>query len=238
MKAVLEVLSSERRARWFLLACLQSAIGTGAATVALLIIAYDRLHSPWAITAILLAEWLPSMVAGPLFGAVVDRLSRRWCAVVADLMSAGAFVALGLVDSFALTIALALVAGVGISLFSPAILAALPSLVQEDRQAAVTSLYGAVRDAGRTLGPLLAAIAFPLVGTETVMIINGATFAVSAAALAVIPFGARAGDGEPAPGALRGLLAEAREGMVAAWRLSGVRVVLWASTLIVACAAM
>jgi MFS family permease len=238
MRAVLEVLSRERRARWFLLASLQSAIGTGAATVALVILAYDRLRSPWAITLILLAEWLPSMVAGPLFGAVVDRWSRRACAIAADALSAVAFVALGLVDSFAATLALALVAGVGISLFSPAILAALPTLVEERREAAVTSLYGAVRDAGRTVGPLLAAIAFPLVGVGAVMAINGATFALSAVALAFIPFGARAEAGGDEAAAPRGLLAEAREGLVTAWRLAGVRVVLWASTAIVVCAAM
>src|SRR4051812_15889296 len=149
MKAVLDVLSRERRARWFLLASLQSAIGTGAATVALVVIAYDRLHSPWAITLVLLAEWLPSMVAGPLIGAAVDRWSRRTCAIVADVLSGAAFVGLGFVDSLAATVALALVAGVGISLWFPAVLAALPSLAAPERQAAVTSLFGAVRDAGR-----------------------------------------------------------------------------------------
>src|SRR3954452_3740728 len=128
MRRVLEVFSKETRARWFLLASLQSSVGTGAATVALVIIAYDRFHSPWAITLILLAEWLPSMVAGPLFGAMVDRWSRRGCAIAADVLSAASFVALGFVDSFELTVALALAAGVGISLWSPAILAALPSL--------------------------------------------------------------------------------------------------------------
>src|SRR5918998_1930395 len=147
MSAVFAVLSKEPRARWFLLACLQSAIGTGAATVALVLLAYERLQSPWAITLVLLAEWLPSMVAGPLLGAMVDRWSRRACAIVADLLSAGAFIALGFVDSFAATVVLALVAGIGISLWSPAILAALPSLVAEERRVAVTSLFGAVRDA-------------------------------------------------------------------------------------------
>src|SRR3954451_2773620 len=235
MRRVLEVFSKEPRARWFLLASLQSSIGTGAATVALVILAYDRLHSPWAITLILLAEWLPSMVAGPVFGAMADRWSRRACAIAADLLSAGAFVALAFVDSFALTELLALVAGVGISLWSPAILAALPSLVAADRRAAVTSLFGAVRDAGRTFGPLVAAAAFPLVGTETVMVVNGATFAVSAVAMALIPFGERvAGAAEPGTR----LLSDAREGLVVTWRMPGVRVILLASTAIIFTAAM
>src|SRR3954470_20991393 len=117
MTEVLAVFTKEPRARWFLLASLQSSVGTGAATVALVVIAYDRFHSPWAITLVLLAEWLPSMVAGPLFGAMADRWSRRACAIAADVLSAVAFVALALVDSYALTVALALVAGIGISLW-------------------------------------------------------------------------------------------------------------------------
>src|SRR3954451_1294431 len=234
MRRVLEVFSKEPRARWFLLASLQSSIGTGAATVALVIIAYDRLHSPWAITLILLAEWLPSMVAGPVFGAMADRWSRRACAVGADVLSAAAFVGLGFAHSFGLTLALALAAGVGISLWSPAILAALPSLVEPERRAAVTSLYGAVRDTGRTAGPLVAALAFPLVGTETVMVVNGATFAASAVAMALIPFGAREAPAGPRPS----LLAEAREGLVITWRLPAFHVILWASTAIISTAAM
>ena len=236
MRVVVEVFSKERRARWFLLACLQSAVGTGAATVALVVLAYERHRSPWAITLVLLAEWLPSMVAGPLLGAMVDRWSRRGCAIAADLLSAGAFIALALVDSFAATVALALVAGIGISLWSPAILAALPSLVAPERQSAVTSLFGATRDAGRTLGPLAAAAAFPLIGIEAVMIINGATFAVSAVAMALISFGERSA--EVAPGGARRLLADAREGLVASWRLPGVAVILWSSTAIIFTVAM
>jgi hypothetical protein len=58
-----------------LIAHAQSALGTGAAAVALVVLAYKRFHSPWAITLVLLADFLPAMVLGPLFGAAVDRLN-------------------------------------------------------------------------------------------------------------------------------------------------------------------
>src|SRR4051794_16909676 len=198
-----------------------------------MVLAYDRLHSPWAVSLVLLADFLPSMLLGPIFGAVADRWSRRTCAVVADVLRAGAFVGIGLVDSFEVTVVLATVAGVGTALFSPAVLAALPSLAAPDRSAVVTSLYGATRDIGRTLGPLVAALAFPLIGAENLMVVNGATFAVSAIAIALIPFGREVEDGEH-----RGLLSEAREGLTVTWRLAGVQVVLWASTLVIVFAAM
>jgi MFS family permease len=233
MSQVLAVLRHEPRARWFLLANAQSTIGSGAAIVALMVLAYDRMHSAWAVSLVLLADFLPSMVLGPVFGAAADRWSRRTCAIVADIVRAAAFVGIGLVDSFAATVVLAMIAGVGTALFSPAVLAALPTLAGPERGAAVTSLYGATRDIGRTLGPLLAAIGFPLIGADNLMIVNGATFAISALAIALIPFGAGVADGER-----RSLMQEAREGLTLTWQIAGVNVVVWASTLVIVFAAM
>jgi MFS family permease len=235
MREVVEVIRREPRARWFLLAHAQSAIGTGAAAVALVVLAYDRMRSPWAITLVLLAEFLPAMVLSPLFGAMADRWSRKACAIAADLLSASAFIAIGLIDSFAATVALALVAGVGTALFAPAALAALPSLAAPERTAAVTSLYGAVRDVGRTLGPLVAALAFSLIGAANLMIVNGVTFALSALVLMFVAFGETAAR---APGGYRQLLGEAREGIAITSRMPGVRIVVWASTAIIVFAAM
>src|ERR671919_362398 len=78
MRPVLDLLKHERRARIFFLALAQSSLGTGAAYVALLLVAYERFRSPWAIGLILLADVLPAMVLGPVFGAVADRCWRRW----------------------------------------------------------------------------------------------------------------------------------------------------------------
>src|SRR3712207_7177275 len=48
----------------------RSAIGNGAGYVALLLLAYETFHSAWAVSAVLLADFLPSMLAG-------DRKSTR-----------------------------------------------------------------------------------------------------------------------------------------------------------------
>ena len=74
--------------------------------MALLVLAYERLESPWAISLVLLADFLPSMFLGPIFGAAADRWSRRWCAATADLARALAFVSLAFFDGFAVTVAL------------------------------------------------------------------------------------------------------------------------------------
>ena len=69
--------SDEQLARWYFAALAQSSLGTGAAAVALLLVAYERFRSPWAIGLVLLADVAPAMLLGPVFGAAADRWSRR-----------------------------------------------------------------------------------------------------------------------------------------------------------------
>jgi hypothetical protein len=68
-----ELLRREPRVRGFFAAHAQSSLGNGAAYVALLVLAYDRLHSPWAITLVLLADMGAPMILGPFCGAAADR---------------------------------------------------------------------------------------------------------------------------------------------------------------------
>lgn len=228
MTEAVTLLRREPQARVFFAAVAQSSLGTGAAYVALLLIAYQRFHSPWAISLILLAEFVPAMLLGPLLGAVADRWSRRRCAVAADAVRAAAFIGIGLVGSFEATFVLALVAGLGTALFRPAVLAALPSLVRPERSAAATSLYGTLTDAGFTIGPALAAGALLVLGPQELLVANGVTFAVSALLVARLHFGdapARDSDAEGL-GIGGALIAETREGLKAVASMPAVAIVL------------
>jgi MFS family permease len=178
--------------RRFFFAHGQSQIGTGAAYVALLLVAYHRLHSGWAVTLVLLSDFLPAVVLGPCCGVLADRYSRRSLAISADLLRVGAFMGLALVSSFAATVALALLAGVGTALFRPAVNAALPALVADEERSSATSLYGALYSAGFTLGPAFCGLLL-LFGPPTwVLLANAATFLVSALLLIGVPMGGKA----------------------------------------------
>ena len=227
MRDVIALLRAEPRSRLFYLALAQSALGNGAAYVALLLVAYDRWRSPWAISLVLLADLLPAMLLGPVFGAVADRWSRRLCAVIADVLRAAAFVGIAVVDDFAATVAFAVLAGAGTALFTPATLAGLPSLVSKERLPAATSLYGAIADLGFTAGPGLAAGMLVVAGAEELLLVNGITFAVSAVILARLRFGARPLGIEPAPGRLLpSLFRDARDGLRAISGMRAIRVVI------------
>jgi len=231
MRESLEVLRESRRSRAFFLTLAQSSLGTGAGYVALLLVAYERYESPWAISIILGADLLPAMLLGPVFGALADRWSRRWCAVAADVLRVVAFIGIALVDSFTATVAFAVLAGVGTGLFLPATVAGLASISGEKRLPAATALYGAASDFGYTLGPAIAAGGFALLGAKTVLVVNGATFAVSAVVLSRLSWGGTARSGAAA-GSLgrpvRSILQDARDGVRLAARLRGTRTVLLA----------
>jgi MFS family permease len=149
----LDLLRHERLARVYYAVLAQSALGNGAAYIALLVVAYERFHSAWAISLILLADFVPAMLFGPIFGAAADRWSRRNCLILSDVVRGVAFLGIALVDSFAATVVLALLAGAGTGLFNPASLAAVPSLVKPERLPAATALYGAITDLGFIVGP-------------------------------------------------------------------------------------
>lgn len=230
MRQVIELLRTESRARLFFSALAQSAIGNGAGYVALLLIAYERYESAWAISLVLLADFMPAMLLGPVFGAAADRWSRRGCMVVSDGVRAVAFVGIAMVDSYAATVAFALLAGVGTGLFTPAALAALPSVTEPKRAPAATALYGVTTDIGFTVGPALAAIGLLFVSPVEITLINGITFAISALILLRLPFGAVAAAVEaPAAGGLQ-LLREAREGLKVLGGVPGARAVIAGSS--------
>jgi MFS family permease len=163
----------------------QSALGDAAAEVALLLIAYQRLHSTWAFVAVLLADRVPRMVFAPLAGVLADRLSRRTLLIVADLLRAGALLGLVLIPSFAVTVALAGVLGCGTALYRPVAEAALPALASEREEAAraVTSRWTLITF-GEMLGWTLAAAMLLAFSPSTVLLFDAATFAVSIAVLA------------------------------------------------------
>lgn len=240
MRRTLDLLRHERRAAVFFGVLTQSSLGTGAGYVALLLIANDRFDSPWAISAVLIADLLPAMLLGPLFGALADRWSRRRCMVIAELLRALGFGGIAVVGSFEATLGFSVVAGTGTALFTPAALAALPSLVDDPRHApAATSLYGAVGDVGYTVGPAAAAGLLLLGGPVTIMAVNAITFVVSALVLAPLrfgsaPAGAPLGAGELPPSLLR----QTADGLGAMRGMRAIRVVVLGSSAALFCAGL
>jgi MFS family permease len=219
MRSVATLWREERPARWFFAAHLQSGLGAAAGYVALMLLAYERIGSAWAATAVMLADLIPSMLLGPLLGGVVDRTSRLGCAIAGDVVRASAFAGLMLTDGIGPMIALAFASGAGNALFRPATSALLPSLVGDERLTAANALYGMVRDVGMLLGPACAAGLLLLGSPQLVIGINAVTFAASAVLLLRLrghlrPLPATGEDGAETGSTLAGIGAVVRDPVV------------------------
>jgi MFS family permease len=172
--------------RRFLLVSMQSSVGNAIGYVALLLLAYDRFRSPWAISLVLLADFLPAIVLAPVFGALADRFSRRLLAVSADLLRSAAFVGLAFAGSFEAILALALVAGIGTALYHPAAKSALAGLAAPHGDTAMGALV-TVWSASSVAGPAVATVLLLALSPSELLLVDAATFLISAVVLRRLP---------------------------------------------------
>ena len=158
-----------------------SGLGTWIAVVALTIDVYDRTGSAKWVSALLVADFLPSVAIGLLFGPLIDRLSRRRIMVVADLARVGIFVALPFTNSPEAIVILAAGAGFATGFFRPASYAGLPNLVTASELPSANSLLRAGDYLSWTIGTAIGGIIVAASSPDSAYWINAATFLVSAA---------------------------------------------------------
>src|SRR6266545_4949855 len=127
----LELLGRAPDFRGLFLATLASGLGTWLAVIALTVDVFDRTHSAKWVSALLIADFLPAVVIGLVFGPLLDRLSRRRLMIVSDLARVAVFAALPFTDTAGGIVVLAGAAGFATGFFRPAVFAGLPNLVSE-----------------------------------------------------------------------------------------------------------
>jgi MFS family permease len=121
---------------------------------------------------------LAVLVLTPFGGALVDRFDRRrllaasqiWLAVSAALLGLLALLPGGL--TLPRLLAFALATGVGVALAVPALHSLFPDLLPREKLAAASGLMSAQFNLSRMIGPVLAALAIPLVGVAGTFLHN------------------------------------------------------------------
>jgi MFS family permease len=204
------------------LAALGSGMGTWFAAIALQVDVFDRTHSAIWIAALVIVEFLPTIVVGLVLGPFVDRLSRRRLMIASDLVRFGVFAALPFVHSALGIVLLAAVAGMAWSVFRPALYAGVPNLVEEDDVTSANALLQAIENGTSALGPPLAGLLVAAQGPHLAYWINAASFLLSAALIAGVP----ASKLQTAVSATRGLLRDVGDGMRAVVRSVALMTVL------------
>ena len=129
-----------RRSGCSSLATFASGLGTWIAVVALTVDVYDRTGSANWVSALLVADFLPSVAIGLLLRAADRPPVAPRIMVVADLVRLGIFAALPFTNSAGQIVVLAAAAGFATGFFRPASYAGLPNLVDADDLPAANSL--------------------------------------------------------------------------------------------------
>jgi MFS family permease len=185
--------------------------------LALLAFVYERTHSSTWLGVTTAARVLPIVVCGPLGGVVADRYDRRRLMLAADGVRFVLMLALALVAAAGLPVVLAPIiaalATAASSAYIPSVAATTPRLVDDADLPAANAARSVIQQVCIVAGPGFGALLLLLGPPSLAFAINGATFALSALAVASIPAGAifaPGGDAEAAPNVLRELRDGAR----------------------------
>jgi MFS family permease len=163
-----------------------SSFGDYVALVALTIRVHDLTHSGFAVSALLISGLLPLVVFAPLAGLLVDRIETSRLLWVTSLAQAAIAAALAFTESIPLVLLLSFLLGTGFAVVQPALFAAVPHAVGEDRTTPANASLEVARWGGASIGPLAGGTLAAAAGTELALLVDAATFLLVAAALAAL----------------------------------------------------
>lgn len=204
--------------RWLWVAHLLSVVGDQLARVALTLLVYDRTQSAGLAALTYALTYLPDLVGGAALAGLADRFSRRDVMVVTDLARAG-LVAVMAVPGIPLAGQMALLVVVQLltAPFSAARQAALPDILSGDRLTLGLGIFSMTYQVALVVGFGAGAALVAQLGVPAALLINAATFALSALLIArgIGPHLPAAPDDPAAPAAPAGQWATLRAG----WRV-------------------
>jgi MFS family permease len=172
------------RALWAAVAL--SYTGSGAATTALTLYVQETHGTGAAVAAFLIAANAPRLL-GPLAGGLADRLDLRTVMIGCDLGQAALFAALATLPPFGALIGLAAVACLLQTIYGPARIAAIPTLVDEAELISANALLGSATNLYVAVGPLVGGLLFAAVGAPAALLVDTATFVASALLTRTLP---------------------------------------------------
>jgi MFS family permease len=174
-----------RNFRLLLLGSLSSAVGYSAGTIVFQWYIYNATHSPLAIGAFAIVEFLPTLAFGLFAGVLADRFNRQRIMVSADLCRTAALAALAVFVWLAglNVVLILLVVGVVASftaLFRPASQALLPTIVPDRSLADANGLLQSGGTTSSLIGYSLGGTLVAVAGLVAALALDSASFAISA----------------------------------------------------------
>lgn len=197
MSGYRELLRGNPRFRRLWIAEVVSFLGDWFNTIALYTIVQELSGSGRAIALVMVAKTLPAFLVVPIAGPIVDRFDRKWILIVSDV--GRAVLALGLIGAhraeslpalYCMVAAMMALSGVVL----PARNATLPLITTSAELGRANALSGGTWSVMLAFGAALGGWVTTAVGTDWALVMDSATFLLSAAFLLGLP-------ALPAPGA-------------------------------------
>jgi predicted MFS family arabinose efflux permease len=176
--------------RWLLAALAVSQLGDWLYNLALVVLVYDRTHSPLWAGVTTAARIVPMLVLGPLGGIVADRWDRRRLMIGCDLARMAMMLLLALVAAARLPIVLApliaALATVAAAPYMPCTSAITPRVVDDADLPGANAARTATVGLGIVGGPALGGLLLLLGSPALAFVVNGLTFGFSALCIPAI----------------------------------------------------
>ncbi len=215
-----------RNARLLLLLAAQLASNTGdwLFTLALFVLIGIRWHgSPISISVALVCNLVPSMVLGPVAGAVADRANRKVLMILSDVLSALLLLAIVAASSILEIDALLLLLGAAEAFFSPAELSLVKEAVPDAQMHQAMAVRTVINRGTKLLGPTLSGALVALLGARAPFYIDAASFAAAATFVLFLPSDGVRPRGGGVPAERGPLLASSLSGLREIGRMAALR---------------
>jgi MFS family permease len=204
------------RDRNFLIYTLGNAVswlGTWAQRIGVGWLSWALTHETFSVGLISLAQILPMIAFGPLFGALLDRHDHRYYAIAVNVILALLAVALYVLTAshlmtFGVLLMLALLLGVVNSAYQAVRLAMINDVVPQHLLPGAITTNSVVYNVARAVGPAIAGVIIARYGIAAAFAVNAVSFVGVLGALVVVRIRPLA-----AKESIQGLFAESREGL-------------------------
>jgi MFS family permease len=168
-----------------------SLLGSALTRFALGVWVYSRTGSVTLFSTLLLAGALPSVLLGPVAGALVDRWPKRTVLLLGEVMcAAGLLLLLPFASSMSLSAitAVILMNGVATAFQEPAFAAVMAQMVSPEQLARANGMQQFGHAGSQVAAPLLGAAFLLALGLRSILLVDLASFAFSILVLLAMPY--------------------------------------------------
>jgi len=193
VKPYIELLRNNRNFRLLFVGQTISQLGDWFNSVAVYALLLDLTGSATAVAGMLIVQFLPVAVVGPLAGVVVDRVNRRRLMIIADVARGVLVLGLLLVrrpDQVWIAYVVMAATMSGAAFFEPARTATIPNITTAEELLPANALSAAMWSAMLAIGASVGGLVTAVAGRNIAFVVNAASFFASALFIAATRYDA------------------------------------------------